>query len=177
MADTDKHEPDKHEPDKHEPDKHEPGHVKFLVCIDESEDCRVALRFAALRAMRTGGQVALVYVMEPGELQQWAAVGRLMEEEQREVAERLLQQAAEEIHEFAGVRPVLIVREGRKADEILSLIEEDPSINIMVLGAAPEGKGSNELVRQLTGELTRRLKIPLTIVPGNLTDAKLYQIT
>jgi hypothetical protein len=32
-------------------------------------------------------------------------------------------------------------------------------------------------VRKLSGELTKRLKIPLTIVPGNLTDAELEKLT
>ena len=99
------------------------------------------------------------------------------DEERREEAERILQNLAAEVQEFAGVRPILLVREGRRVDEILKLVEEDPSINILVLGAAPEGEGSNELVRKLSGELTKRLSIPLTIVPGNLTDAQLSRLT
>ena len=136
------------------PHRHQPGKVKFLVCVDDSEDCRVARRFASLRARNTGGHVVLLYVIEPADFQHWAAVGRLMEDE-----------------------PVLIVREGRRGEEILKLIEEDPTIDIMVLGAAAEGHGSNELVRLLTGELTKRLRIPLTIVPGNLTDEQLESLT
>ena len=80
------------------------------------------------------------------------------------------------MHDFAGFRPAVAVREGRRAEEVLKLIEEDPSIDILVLGAAPEGEGSNELVRGLSAQLTKRLTIPLTIVPGNLTDAQLAAI-
>ncbi len=157
--------------------RHEAGRVKFLVCVDDSRDCRVALRFACLRARNTNGYVVLLHVVEPGDFQHWIAVEKLMEEERRDEAEALLQELAAEVHDFAGVRPVLAVREGRRAEEILKLIEEDPSINILVLGAAPEGEGSNELVRGLSAELTKRLTIPLTIVPGNLTDAQLDDIT
>ncbi len=156
---------------------HEPGKVKFLVCVDESPDCRVAMRFACRRARNSGGYVALLYVIEPADFQHWMSVGKLMEEERREEAERILQELAAEVHECAGMRPVLHVRQGRKGEEILKLIAEDPSVNIMVLGAAPEGKGSNELVRLLTSELTKRLRIPLTIVPGDLTDAQLAAMT
>ncbi len=158
-------------------DHHKAGRVKFLVCVDDSKDCRVALRFACLRARNTRGYVALLYVIEPGDFQHWVAVEKLMEEERREEAEARLGELAAEVQAFAGFRPVLAVREGRRADEILKLIEEDPSINILVLGAAPEGEGSNELVRGLSAELTRRLSIPLTIVPGNLTDEQLEDIT
>ncbi|MCH8808530.1 MAG: universal stress protein, partial [Proteobacteria bacterium] len=37
----------------------------FLVVVDETEEMKVALRFACLRARRTGGRVALLYVIEP----------------------------------------------------------------------------------------------------------------
>lgn len=160
-----------------EAEQHVAGRVKFLVCVDDSKDCRVALRFASLRARNTEGYLVLLYVIEPGDFQHWLAVGKLMEEEKRAEAEQILNALAAEVHEFAGIHPVLVVREGRKADEILRLIDEDPTINILVLGAAPEGEGSNELVRKLSGELTKRLSIPLTIVPGNLTDAQLAMLT
>ena len=100
-----------------------------------------------------------------------------MEEERREQAEARLTELAEEVQNFAGIRPVLAVREGSRAEEILKLVAEDPSIDALVLGAAPEGEGSNELVRGLSAELTKRLTIPLTIVPGNLSDARLEEIT
>lgn len=159
--------------------RHEAGGVKFLVCVDDSRDCRVALRFACLRARNTGGYVVLLHVIEiePGDRQSWAAVETLMLEERREEAEALLNELAAEVRDFAGFVPVLTVREGRRAEQILELIAEDPSINILVLGAAPEGEGSNDLVRGLSAELTKRLTIPLTIVPGNLTDEQLEDIT
>jgi nucleotide-binding universal stress UspA family protein len=160
-----------------ESEHHIAGRVKFLVCVDDSEDCRVALRFAALRARNSDGTVVLLYVIEPADFQHWVAVEKLMEEEQREEAEQLLQDLATEVYDFAEIRPVLVFRVGRRGDEILKLIEEDPSINILVLGAAPEGEGTNDLVRKLGDELTKRLRIPLTVVPGNLTDEQLVNIT
>ena len=75
------------------------------------------------------------------------------------------------------ITPVLFVKEGSKAEEILRLIDEEPYISAMVLGCAPEGKGDNELVRQLSSELTKRLSIPLIIVPGNLSDQELRDLT
>ena len=151
--------------------------VTFLVCVDDSRDCRVAMRFACLRARNTDGHVVLLHVVEPEDFQHWVAVKKLMAEERREEAEALLNELAAEVQAFAGFRPAVAVREGRRVEEILKLIEEDPSIDIMVLGAAPEGEGSNELVRAFSAQLTKRLTIPLTIVPGNLTDARLEEIT
>ena len=46
----------------------------FLVVVDESPEMPNALRYACRRAKRTGGRVAMLYVMPPPETQQWGAV-------------------------------------------------------------------------------------------------------
>ena len=52
------------------------GHKrKFLVVVDETPECESALAFAASRALRTQGQLALLYVIEPGvEFSHWLGV-------------------------------------------------------------------------------------------------------
>ena len=156
---------------------HIPGKIRYLVSVDESDDCRVAMRLAALRARNTGGQVVLLYVIEPAGIQHWAAVSEVMADERRQEAEERLQALAAEVHNYADIRPVLFVEEGRKLEQILKLIDKEPDINAMVLGCAPDGKGSNDLVQELSNELTKRLRIPLLIVPGNLTDEQIKNLT
>ena len=73
----------------------------FLVVVDSSPEMRVALRWASLRARRTGGRVGLVRVIRPSDFQHWAAVGNLMSAEAREEAEQLLQ-------ELGGVNYLII---------------------------------------------------------------------
>ena len=41
----------------------------FLVVVDESEEYRLAVHYAARRAAHTGGRLALLYVIEPAEMQ------------------------------------------------------------------------------------------------------------
>ena len=149
----------------------------FLVVVDESEEMPVALRYAALRARRTGGRVALLYVIEPSDHQQWMAVESLMREERRQEAEQLLQKLSQEVLDLAGTLPVVYIREGRRRDELLALIDEESSISILVLAASTGPKGPGPLITALTGKLTARLRVPVTIVPGNLTDEKLAAIT
>jgi nucleotide-binding universal stress UspA family protein len=149
----------------------------FLVVVDESEELKVALRYAARRAHHTGGRVALLYVIEPSDLQQWMAVETLMREEQREEAEALLQKLSAEVAEIAGSLPVIYIREGRRRDELFSLIEEEPSISILVLAASAAADGPGPLVTALTGKALSRLRIPITIVPGTLTEEQLDALT
>ena len=74
----------------------------YLVVMDESEEARSALRYAARRAARTGGAVELLALIEPSEFVQWGAVQEAMEEEARLRAEAMLVQASDAIVEEAG---------------------------------------------------------------------------
>jgi nucleotide-binding universal stress UspA family protein len=141
----------------------------FMVVADDSAELEVALRYACRRARKTRGRVALLAVVEPGDYQHWVAVGDLMKEEARQAAEQMLQKLAERVNEWTGTMPILYVREGVRGDELLQLIEEEPSISILVLGANPGPKGPGPLVSMLTGKMVGRLRVPVTIVPGNLT--------
>lgn len=145
----------------------------FLVVVDESEEMRVALRYASLRARHTGGRVALLYVIEPSDLQQWMAVETLMREERREQAEALLQKLAAEVNDLCGAVPIVHIREGRRRDELLALLEEEPGISILVLAAGTGPEGPGPLVTQLVGKMTGRMRVPITVVPGNLTDEQI----
>ena len=51
---------------------HIPGEVKFLVCVDSSDECKAALRFACMRAKNSAGSVCILYVIEPNDIQHFA---------------------------------------------------------------------------------------------------------
>jgi len=149
----------------------------FLVVVDETEEMRVALRFAARRARSTGGKVAMLYVVEPSEFQHWMSVGDLMREEARTEAEQVLQRLAAEVSELAGSLPVLYVREGDRRDELLALLDEEPNISILVLGASTGKRGPGPLVSALTSKFLGRLHIPVTIVPDSMTTEEIDAVT
>ncbi|MBF0374751.1 MAG: universal stress protein, partial [Alphaproteobacteria bacterium] len=136
----------------------------FLVVVDDTEEMRSALRFACRRARATDGRVALLRVVAPAEFQHFAAIGDLMREEARDEAERLLQRLAGDVQRCSGNIAVLHVREGDTREQLLALIEEEPSISILVLAAGTGPEGPGPLVSALVGKHAARLRIPLTIV-------------
>ncbi len=140
----------------------------FLIVVDDSPEMDVAVRFACRRAHRTGGRVALLRVVEAADFQHWATVGELMREEAREEAEQLLQKLAAEIQDQIGQMPVLYVREGNRTQALLDLIGEEPSISILVLAAA-KGGDPGPIINFLSKKNFGKLRVPVTIVPGNLT--------
>jgi nucleotide-binding universal stress UspA family protein len=141
----------------------------FLVVVDETAEHRLAVQYAARRAAHTGGRLALLHVVEPVEVQQWISVQELAREERREAAELLLQKLCDEVLPVAGAMPVVYIREGRPQDELVALINEEPSISILVLAAGTGQAGPGPLISYLVGKAAARLRIPITIVPGGLT--------
>lgn len=145
----------------------------FLVVVDETEEMRVALRFACRRARHTGGRVALLHVIEPGDPQPFRQVEELMLAEQRAEAEELMKKLAADVVTLSGQLPVVHIREGQRAEELLKLIEEEPGISILVLAAGTGSEGPGPLISQLVGRLSGRLRVPITVVPGVLTDEQI----
>lgn len=149
----------------------------FLVVVDDSAERSVALRYAALRARKSGGRVALLRVIEPAGQVEWAGVGAMLAEERREEAEKLLSGLAADVNDITGGLPILLIREGDPRDELLMLLEEDPRISILVLASATGGSGPGPLIQALTGRYAAKLPVPMTIVPGGLSDAELDRVT
>ena len=149
----------------------------FLVVVDDSAERDVALKYACLRARNGGGRVALLRVLEPVGMIEWAGVGVLMAEERREEAEKLLSGLGAQVQEITGGLPILLIREGEARDELLALLEEDPRISILVLASAATGSGPGPLISALTGRYASRVRVPMTIVPGGLDDRELERVT
>lgn len=147
-----------------------PHRRKFLVVVDSTPECRVALRFASRRAQHTGGIVTLVCVVPPADFQQWAGVERAMREEAYQEGEKALHDAAKVVNDIVGGMPELVIREGRTTEEVRKLIQEDPAISVLVLAAGTSKEGPGPLVSQIAGPASAGYSIPVTVVPGNLSD-------
>lgn len=149
----------------------------FLVVVDGSPELTTALHYACLRAKNSGGRVALLTVVEPPDGQNWLGLEELMRAERREAAEQVVMGLCSEAQEWSGTMPAVYIREGLLRDELISLIEEDPSISILVLGASIGQDGPGPLVSHLAGKVAGRLRVPVTVVPGGLSDAQLQALT
>jgi nucleotide-binding universal stress UspA family protein len=149
----------------------------FLVVVDDTEEMQIALRYASLRAKKTRGIVALLYVIESSDQTYWVSVKNIGIEEQRKKAEDLMQDLSSVVLKWSGTMPVLFIKEGNKKDCLLELIEEEKNISILVLGAATGSEGPGPLVSELTKKNAGEINIPITIVPGNLSYKKIQDIS
>ena len=145
----------------------EQGHArKLLVIVDETPEVEGALFYAAGRVQHAGGRVQLLYVIEP-ENQFWEGVRQAQLEEQTNKARALFRLFRRELNNkgFDGVVTEEVIRQGKKAEEILKQIDEDDDVSVVVLGASTEATGPGPLVA--AGPMAGRFPIPVTIVPGD----------
>ena len=149
----------------------EAGHQrKLLVVIDETPECDRAVYYAARRAQRTGGALVFLYVIANEGFQHWLGVESIMRAEAEEDARKRLFHFVDRVRETAGVDPELVIRQGVRSEEIMRLIEDDEDIAILVLAAGTGTEGPGPLVSNLAGKVSGSFPIPITIVPGTLTD-------
>lgn len=150
----------------------EEGHRrKFLVVIDDTDECDKAVVYGAKRAERTGGTLTMLIVVQSAEFQHWLGVADIMREEAEEEARRVCARHEDRARSVApSVELETVVRNGKRADEILGLIEEDPDVGILVLAAGVGSDGPGPLVNQIAGKAAATYPIPVTIVPGSLSD-------
>ena len=146
---------------------------KFLVVVDKTPECKVALRYAARRAQHTGGRVSLFAAAPPPFFQQGRGVYAIMEDEAHAEAEALLHDAAKTVNELAGILPELIILQGRVTECVGQLLKDDKDISILVLAAGAGKEGPGPLVTMFAGGMQA---IPVTIVPGTLNDAAIDAI-
>jgi nucleotide-binding universal stress UspA family protein len=142
---------------------------KFMAVIDNTPECARAVRYAGMRAKNSGGGLVLLYVVSDADFNQWIGVGDIMRAEAREEGETVMAKIAQDVRERIGAEPELVIREGKAADEILKLIEEDRDIAILVLAASTAKEGPVPLVASVAGR-GAAFPIPVTIVPESLTD-------
>ena len=90
----------------------------------------------------------MLYVIEPGEFQNWAGVRQVQLEEETTKAKALFRLFRRKLSlaGFENIETEEIIREGRTAEEILKLIADDEDVALLVLGASIDAKGPGPLV-------------------------------
>ncbi|MER2606975.1 MAG: universal stress protein [Siculibacillus sp.] len=155
----------------------EAGHRrKFLVVVDDTPECDRAVVFAARRAEHTDGALVLLYVVQDADFRGFVGVEKMMRQQARAEAEDVLEAVAARVAEIAPIVPERVIREGTRAGEVVRLIEEDEDIAVLVLAAGTGSDGPGPLVTSLAGRASGTFPVPITIVPGHLSDAAIAAI-
>ncbi len=154
-----------------------PKKQKLLVCVDGSEHSRVAVHYACKEAERLNYKVELAHVIDPSEYNSLFMGGDMIRDEKMAEVETLMKSIVKDAKTISKVKPSFKIMEGLLSDEICKFIEEDGTVNMLILGKAPEAAGKGDLITILSAELVSKIMIPMLIVPGSLTDAQIDELT
>lgn len=148
----------------------------YLTVIDDTPEAQIALRFAARRAVKTGGGVEILSLLPPQEFIAFGGVQATIEEEARLHAEGLVNAAAGALLEESGLRPSITIRDGDGPRIIREIIATNPDIAALVLGAAASG-APGELVTHFAGTDAGVLPVPVMIIPGSLNAEQIDRLS
>ena len=147
---------------------------KFLVVVDDSPEFEAALGYAARRARSTGGHVVMLRIIPPaGSEAHWSGVREEIERQTRAEAEATLNTWAAVAAEKSGSTPVLLIERGEPQACIRKVVGEDADIKILVLAAGSNAPGPLVAAVVKQGAAFTGRKLPVTIVPGELTEKEI----
>jgi nucleotide-binding universal stress UspA family protein len=143
---------------------------KYLVIVDDTAEGDRAVYYASRWAMRAGGGVVMLRIIETEDQnQQWLGVADIMRAEALEDADVALDHAAGRVNGIAALTPERVIREGDPIEQILDVIDKDADIAMLVLAANPGPEGPGPIITMTVG-VVGSFPIPVTIVPGDLSD-------
>jgi nucleotide-binding universal stress UspA family protein len=150
---------------------YEAGHrPKCLVVVDDTAEWDRAVYYASRWAVRAGGGVVMLRVIETEDQnQQWLGVADIMRAEAQEEANAALDRASGRANGIAAITPERVIREGDPTEQILDVIDQDADIAMLVLAANPGPEGPGPLISMLAGA-AGSFPIPVTIISGELSD-------
>ncbi|MET0252197.1 MAG: universal stress protein [Novosphingobium sp.] len=148
----------------------------YLVIMDETDESRLALRFAARRAGKTDGKVHILALLPPQEFVAFGGVQATIEEEARNRAEVLVTSMAGSLVSAGAQMPLISVRQGEAVHVIRDYLGEHPEVAALVLGAATSGI-PGPLVMHFAVNHPGQLPCPLMIVPGGMSDDALDRLS
>lgn len=149
---------------------------KYLVCVDDTDVSRTALRFACIKAKKRNIRIDMLHVIAPIEMQAMPAVADKMREEQLAEAEEMLQLLAKEAEAVSGITPTIMIRHGNPADEILEQIQNDYYTNMLVLGVTPNSSSGRKVISTLVNQSCEKIHMPIMLVPGSMDENEMHEL-
>ncbi len=147
--------------------------LNFLVIMDETKEMHNAMRYAALRASRVDGFVVLLATFDSLDFSHWKAVENIADKESRKTAESKMLEFESFILKISKKRPKKYIMKGDRIMCILDFLESNKFISNLILASSDEKSGPGPLIQGFTGKYRSNLKVPLTIIPSNLTKEEI----
>jgi hypothetical protein len=140
----------------------------FLVIIDESDEARAGMRYAARRAVQVGGAVHILALVAQQNFSAFGGVQATIEQEARDRAEMLAHGVAGNLLAESGIMPTISVKIGNGQKIVTEFLEGHSEVAALVLGAA-KGSGPGPLVTHFAAH-AGDLPCPLYVIPHDYDE-------
>jgi hypothetical protein len=138
----------------------------YLLVADESNEFQAALKRVAKMAAQSNRHVAILFAMQEEGFLHWGMVEKRIKKDVRAEAEKKVWDVATRLYDLCGQLSAIYIVEGHTRDTIIHVLNVDPNIRMLVLGAGTAS--SNPLVSYFTGKGLSALRVPLLIVPDTI---------
>ncbi len=139
----------------------------FLVVMDESEEARAALRYAARRAVAVKGAVHILAVVAQQNVSAFGAVQDTIEQEAHDRAEMLANGIGGNLLAESGIMPTISVKVGNNQSIVSDFLKNHNEVAALVLGAASGNPGP--LVTHFSAH-AGELPCPLYVIPNDYDE-------
>ncbi|MEL7447201.1 MAG: universal stress protein [Pseudomonadota bacterium] len=111
----------------------------FLVIMDETDEARAALRYAARRAVAVDGAVHILALVTQQNVSAFGGVQATIEQEARDRAEMLAHGVAGNLLAESGIMPTISVKVGKGQTIVTDFLGTHNEVAALILGAAKGG--------------------------------------
>jgi len=115
----------------------------YLVIIDESDELKNAIYFAAKRSVINNANLIMLYVVRPAVNTEWASVGNLIEQEETSEGKKISRLWSTVVEEKFKIKPQIIIKMGDKVDEIIKFLNDLPVPLVIIPGLISEKEIDN----------------------------------
>lgn len=147
----------------------------ILVCVDVTNTSSVVLRYACRKAKKMDFAVQILAVIEASYKNlmfgsKAIALGR------RSQIEKSIKSLIDNLQKETGIVPAISIREGEIVTEIIREIKSLPSCTMLVFGKSHNSLSDNTVLPKIAQKIGNKIKVPVAIVPENLSDEFLEKL-
>ncbi len=141
----------------------------ILTCVDTTNPSITALRYACYRAKKLGFSLQVLAVMENSHKNMLFGSKAISQDKKKHI-EKHLQKLLDDLHKEIQIVPAVSIREGDIATEIAREIKSIPNCVTLFLGKSYNPLSDNTVLPKIIQKIGDKIRIPVTIIPENLSE-------
>ncbi len=147
----------------------------IIACVDIANASNRALRYACIKAKKMNFALTILSVMEVSHKNLMFG-SRAIAQDKRQQLDKNIKIIMDKLFSEFQIVPAISIREGEIMSEIINEIKATPTCAMLVLGKSQNALSDNSLLPKVAQKIGNKIKVPVTVVPENLSDEFLEKL-